>query len=195
MRPSEIRPVCQIPPEDLDAHLAAYFVGTRQQNGEEYEPDTLTSYQRGIDRFLQDSGYPVSIIRDKEFQRSRKCLAAKRVELKKQGKGNKPNAAEVITEEEEKIMREKGIVGRSSPEALFNAVWINNTKMLGFRGGQENREMKWGDIQLKTTAGGQEFLEFNERETKTRYGQAGAKLRPFNPKIFATPEMPETYVR
>ena len=188
MRPNEIRAVYDIPPTELDEYLAAYFLGTRQKDGSEYEPDTITNYQRGIDRYLQDSGYGHSIIRDKLFDKSRKSLAAKRVQLKKQGRGNKPNAADSLTEEEEKILVEKEVVGRSTPEALFNAVWVNNTKMLGFRGGQENRQLKWGDIQLKKTAGGLEYLEFSERETKTRWGQAGGPTRPFNPKIFATPD-------
>ncbi|XP_070560277.1 uncharacterized protein [Ptychodera flava] len=105
----------------------------------------------------------------------------------KHGMGNKPNATDRLTEEEEKILVDKEVIGRSTPEALFNAVWTNNTKMLGFRGGQENRQLKWGDIMLKKIAGGLEYLEFNERETKMRWGQAGSSTRPFNPKIFATP--------
>ncbi|XP_070549668.1 uncharacterized protein [Ptychodera flava] len=111
MRPTENRPISDIPPVELDEYLASYFLGARQKDKSEYEPDTLTNYQRGIDRFLQDSGYGHSIIRDKEFEKSRKCLAAKRVSLKKQGKGNKPNAAERLTDEEIKILTEQGIIG------------------------------------------------------------------------------------
>ena len=30
--------------------------------------------------------------------------------------------------------------------------------------------MCWGDVKLKETADGKEYLEFNERQTKTRTG-------------------------
>ncbi|XP_070539519.1 uncharacterized protein KIAA1958-like [Ptychodera flava] len=178
MKPNEHRPLLEIQPTDLDSYLAGYFLGTRQSDG----PDTLTGYQRGIDRFLQEVNYGHSIIRDDEFKRSRKCLAAKRSQLKKLGMGNKPNAADALTSEEEAIFVEKGIVGRNNPESLFYAVWLNNTKILGFRGGQENRQLVWGDITLKATPNGSEYLEFNERETKTRHGKIGA-IRQFSPKI------------
>ena len=41
--------------------------------------------------------------------------------------------------------------------------------------------MKWGDIQLKTSADGVEFLEYTERQTKTR---TGAKVKP---NMFSVP--------
>ena len=49
----------------------------------------------------------------------------------------------------------------------------------------EHVQMKWGDVQLKIDAEGTEYLEFNERTTKTRQGsQRGC--RPFASKMFAT---------
>ena len=33
----------------------------------------------------------------------------------------------------------------------------------GLRESQEHRDMKWGDVELKITADGLEYLEYNER--------------------------------
>ena len=56
----------------------------------------------------------------------------------------------------------------------------------GLRGCKEHRDMCWGDVKLKQTAGGKEFLEFNERQTKTRTGSDCRDVRKIVPKSFAT---------
>jgi len=45
--------------------------------------------------------------------------------------------------------------------------------------------MKWGDVQLKTTADGVEFLEYNERQTKTRTGTEPKDMHAVKPKMFS----------
>ena len=47
--------------------------------------------------------------------------------------------------------------------------------------------MKWGDVQLKITADGVEFLEYNERQTKTRTGTEPKDIRAVKPKLFSVP--------
>ena len=47
--------------------------------------------------------------------------------------------------------------------------------------------MKWGDIQLKTSADGVEFLEYTERQTKTRTGAEPKDIRTVKPKMFSVP--------
>ncbi|XP_070576859.1 uncharacterized protein KIAA1958-like [Ptychodera flava] len=173
-----------LPPEILDQHLAKFFIGARQSDGSEYEPDTLTSYQRGIDRYLSEKGYRYSICRDTVFKVSQDALRAKRCDLKSKGKGNKSRAAEPLTDDDIKLMREKKILGNYNPESVLYTVWWNNTKLLGFRACDENRKLCWGDILLKTTTAGREYLEFSERDNKTRSGQYG-NVRPYAPKMFA----------
>ena len=191
MRPAETRPIFEIPAEALDDYLGSFFAGVRQKDGTEYEPDTLTSYQRGIDRYLGEHRYAYSVSRDKEFQGSQATLKAKRAQLKSKGKGNKPHAAEELTEQEEKMLYDKGVIGTHSPEALMFLVWLNNQKHFGFRGCQESRQMLWGDVVLKKTVNNTEFLEFNERENKTRSsGKVNEQPRAYPPKAFAIPDDP-----
>ena len=56
----------------------------------------------------------------------------------------------------------------------------------GLRGCKEHRDMCWGDVKLKETADGKEYLEFNERQTKTRTGSDCRDIRAMPPKMFAT---------
>ena len=46
--------------------------------------------------------------------------------------------------------------------------------------------MCWGDVKLKETADGKEYLKFNERQTKTRTGTDCRDIRAMPPKMFAT---------
>ena len=71
-----------------------------------------------------------------------------------------------------------------NPVALQNLVWLNNTLHFGLRGNQEHVQMLWGDVDLRQTSEGVEYLEFNERTTKTRQGNT-RDLRAFHPKMFA----------
>ena len=68
-------------PTKLDNLIGQFLLSIRKADGEEYEPDTLTSYRRGIERYLREHSYKYSIIRDREFVMSRSVLASKRKEL------------------------------------------------------------------------------------------------------------------
>ena len=79
---------------------------------------------------------------------------------------------------------EKGLLGTRNPEALLNTLWLNSTMHFGLRGCKEHRDMCWGDVKLKETA--DEYLEFNERKTKTRTGLGRHDIRTMPPKMPAT---------
>ena len=96
--------------------------------------------------------------------------SSKQRDLKRKGKGNKPNASAALSEEDIQVLYEKDLLGNFTAEALLNTVWFNNTIHVGLRGCKKHREMCWGDVKLCQTSTGQEYLEFNKRETKTRSG-------------------------
>ena len=53
-----------------------------KKNGQETEPDSISGFQRSIQRYLSEKGSFVNILMDKDFEKSRKVLAAKRNVLK-----------------------------------------------------------------------------------------------------------------
>jgi len=79
------------------------IVKERKINGDQYEPDTLSGFQRRIQRFLSDAKFPFDILVHKKFEMSFKVLAAKQ-------------------NEEDKLLK-SGQFGVSSPEALQRAMW------------------------------------------------------------------------
>ena len=67
---------------------------------------------------------------------------------------------------------------------LFNSVHF------GLRGCEEHRQMTWGDVQLHMEADRCEYLEYSERQTKTRTGAEPRNVRAVKPKAFAVPNGP-----
>ncbi|XP_062619802.1 uncharacterized protein KIAA1958 homolog [Saccostrea cucullata] len=186
---NETREINRIPTSELDNFIGSFLLSIWKADGSEYEPDTLTSYHRSIDRYLKEKKYPYSLVNDKEFETSRTVLMSKRKELKQKGKGSKPNAAEPLTVSEENKLKEEGCIGLHSPKALLNKIWLQNTMLFGIRGGTENHKLQWADIELCKDENGKEYLEFHERDTKTRTGEV-TYLRAFRPKQFANPDDP-----
>lgn len=66
----------------LNNYIGNYLLGLRKKDGSFYEPDTLTSYHRGIERYLRDKGYEHNLMKSDLFKSSRDVLAAQRKNLK-----------------------------------------------------------------------------------------------------------------
>ena len=76
--------VKKVPADALDKLPGKFFKDVRKQNGAEYEPDSLSSFQRSIQRRLKELKLSFNILKDEEFCRSREVSAAKRKNLVKQ---------------------------------------------------------------------------------------------------------------
>ena len=64
---------------ELNNLLSNFYFTVKKRNGEEYEPNTLTSLHRSIDRYLHEVGQnTICILKDREFKGSRQALDAKR---------------------------------------------------------------------------------------------------------------------
>ena len=73
----EVRPTFPLSPIDLDIVFQSFYAEVRKTNGDKYEPNSLASMQAGIDRYLKENNYHVSIIRDRLFSTSRAVLEGK----------------------------------------------------------------------------------------------------------------------
>jgi len=55
----------------------------------------------------------------------------------------------------------------------------------GLRGCNEHKELRWRDVTLKTDSEGKKYLEYFERQTKTRTGEEPRNQRPIKPRMYA----------
>ena len=115
--------ISALPLQALDRLLCKFFMNVKRQDGTDYEPSTLGSYQRSIKRYLDEKKYSGNILEDKEFEQSRKVLVARRKALVKNGKGNKPQATRALTDSEEDLLFNSGALEDTSPDVLQRTIW------------------------------------------------------------------------
>ncbi|XP_033727679.1 glutamine-rich protein 1-like [Pecten maximus] len=183
---TETREISDIPYSELDQLLAQFFMSVRQKDGLEYEPTSLRGMLGSFERVLKQRKYGESLITSVCFSKTSKKI------LKKQGLGNQPKTADAISDAEINQLYDAGELGANSPNSILNTLWFNNTLLFGMRSGAaEHRALCWGDIhhgydpELE-----REYLEYNERQTKTRTG-ADISLFRKKPRAYENLENPE----
>ena len=89
--------------------------------------------QAAIDRYLRHRNYPVSIIASREFAKSQETLDAKAKQLRRQGKGKRPNKAQPYSETDEEIFWREGKLRNHNGLALTNVNLTNLSETMGFK--------------------------------------------------------------
>ena len=184
---NDLRDIENIPADELNVHICRFFMQAKKKNGTAYEPNTLTCFLRSLQRYLNDKSSSINVFKDQAFNKAREVLSAKRkVVVRENAKGNRPQAARELTEEEEDKLFRLGEFGDNNPEALQRTVWWLLSLHFGFRARDESRRLKWGDVKLcGDEENGGEFLVWqSERGSKTRNGNG--QQRAFNPVAEAT---------
>ena len=80
-------------PEKLNKLLETFYAEVKNQNGDDYESESLKVMMAALDRHLNEQGYKFSIIRDREFHSSKQVLEGKARQLRQSGMGKRPNKA------------------------------------------------------------------------------------------------------
>ena len=94
-----------IPLKELNILLCRFFMDFRKKDGRVYEPVSLISFQRSIQRYLNDNNSSRNVMKDQDFAKSREVLSARKRNLVvNNAKGNRPQAARKLTEDEEQVM-------------------------------------------------------------------------------------------
>jgi hypothetical protein len=162
---NEKREIHNIPAKELNNLLSQFFISARKGDGEDYEPSTLKGQFCSFNRFLKHD-----LTKSVELCKTRDALTANQIELKKMGKGNGSNKPDVLTDEDVDAFFNSGQLGLSNSTSLLHTVWFFNTVYFGLRGVTEHYQMRWGDVKLCKDHLGNEYLQMNERNTKTRTG-------------------------
>ena len=82
--------------------------------------------------------------------------------------GKKTICSEALSDDELSVLYESNILGISSAETLINKVWLMNSIHFGLRGSDDHHQMCCSDVKLLRDADGTEYLEYCERQTKTK---------------------------
>ena len=134
--------------EVLDSILQQFYAEVRNKRGESYEPESLKGMMASLDRYLRERNYPHSIIKDCQFQQSKKVLEGQAKLLRQEEKGKRLDASSTLSIPEEEALWDNGKLGSSSPRVLCHTMWWILTQHFVLRGRQEHHSMNVEDFNL-----------------------------------------------
>ena len=139
-----IESIVDYSPKEIEINndaLHIFVSEIKNQCGGEYNPATI--YETVITiKHLRQNGKFISILDDEEFCGLRQLLDAKMKALSKQGHGMSKKQADMITEEQENIMWEKGSLVMTYPQQLLDTLLYQFVLHFGLRAGQEHRNLR-----------------------------------------------------
>ena len=102
--------------------------------------------------------------------------------ISREGIGSKKKQAEVISEEEEDLLWQKGLLGDDTPQQLLDTIVFYNGLFFALRSGQEHRQLRNTpcQIELVERPGERAYLVYTEDISKNRPG--GLKGKSMAPK-------------
>ena len=150
---SQIPPLTEITPPQLQYWLTRFVLEVRKKDGTEYPSQTLHHLCSELLRYLRQNGHPtLDIYKDSLAEMKR---------LQRLGIGSKTKQAEPLTEEEEEIMWQKGLLGDHTPQALLNTMVFMNGLYFALRSGREHRELRFDSSQVERD-GERPYLEYTK---------------------------------
>lgn len=133
--------------------LSIFVLEARQSNGQAYTPKTMLQLMVNL-QGLAFSRNPNTCHfmnhKDITFKPLHNAMNNLFKKLLSEGIGAQKNQFRVITEEEENELWSKGIMGKSTPSSLQNAIFFYCGVLFCFRGGAEHRELKYIQFELTT---------------------------------------------
>ena len=113
---------CKMSNKAMNFWLAKFVLVVRQKDGKPYCPETLYQIYCGLVRLLEEADRAkVNILANPMLVCFRASLDAQMKELKSTGK-YQVKKAQVITEEQENCLWEKGLLGDRNPQQLLDTL-------------------------------------------------------------------------
>ena len=179
-----IAPLTELNHSELDHWLTRFILEVRKKDGSEFPPNSLHHICCGLMRHLRWNGQPsIDFFAHGDFAKFKASLDSELKRLQSKGTGSQKKQAEVLTEDEEDLLWNKGLLGDANPQSLLDTMVFYNGLYFALRSGQEHRQLRSNpcQIQLIERPGEKSYLKYTEDSSKNRPG--GLKGRNIKPKV------------
>ena len=150
----EIREIMKIISTELDGYLSQFVLAARTKAEKDYEPSSLRGIAAKVERHLRQNYLQRHWFHKNKKRVESETKASQATWTRKQTKSHNGSCGRWNWDS-----IDKKLFGLSSPQAPLNTVWLNNMIHFGLRGCKEQKELRWGNIVLKTDSDGKEYLE------------------------------------
>jgi len=162
--------------------LQRFVLEVRKSNKQNYCPDSLYQLVCGLQRALRAGDRDINFFEQFEFSQFRDVLDGELKRLNSTGKYILKRKVDVITEEMEDTLWEKGLLGDHSPQVLSDTMIYLCSLLFALRSGEEHRRLRFNPCQIKLVEqpGRLPYLWYKEDKSKTN--QAGLYQKNQTPK-------------
>ena len=122
----------------MNSRPAKFILKVRRKDSNKDPPNTLYQIACSIQRDVQKYAPEVTFFANPEFSSFKRVLDGEIKRLQEQGLGTNIKRAELISQNKEKIMWEKGILGKSFPQALLDTMVYMCGVFFALRSSQEH---------------------------------------------------------
>lgn len=177
-----------IPRDELDQTLQLFYAEVRKADGSNYKLDSLCTMLEALDRHLHENRAKFSIVKDQDFEKSRKLLNGKAIDPRQQWKGKRKNKADAFTPSKEEQLWTKKPLGADMPQSINRTMYFTISQHFGTRGSQEHHQLQVQDLKFVCDPQTDQtlFVEWVEGPTKTCQGGLTKMDRRLPQKRFAT---------
>ena len=182
---------------DLAVWTPRFVLEVRNKDGEHYPPNTLYSLVMGLQRQLRGVVRCVNLLMDARFFQARQVLDSEMRRLRGQGLGTKVKKAEPLTNDNEDVLWQKGVLGDHTPQCLLDTLIFYIGMNFALRSGDEHRRLRFHPCQIeaKQDENGQQYLLYTEDVSKNhRGGLVDRKVKPKQVVAIANINNPERCV-
>ncbi|CAH3185728.1 unnamed protein product [Porites evermanni] len=95
-----MRQLDELTPQEWNKFLSEFLIMVhKKEDNEEYEPNSLMAFFTSFEHHLKKKNYGLCLTKDVQFEQTQKGLQSKQRDLKRKGKGNKPNVSVSLRQE------------------------------------------------------------------------------------------------
>lgn len=168
--------------DELNYSLSRFICEIKKKNGDEYPGETLHEIVICMQLHFELTNKSYKFLSDPDFLQIKNTLDGQMKHRAKSGLGGQRKQAGIITIEEEEEMWRQGVLGTDNPTKLVNTLLYRIGLNFALRGGQEHRDLKWKNSQIKLISNKKgEFLRYSEDVSKSNQG--GLKHRKVKQKV------------
>ena len=169
--------------EQLSTDMCDFLMEVRKQNGDEYPGQTLQDCIMMFNLYLEHENFEINLLSMKQYKSVRNTLDNLMKQRKSMGLGA-THVKDIVTEEYEEILWQKGVLGDENPDVLRRTMFYLIGTRFGLRGGKEHRNLvRYPKSQINIeTVNSKECLVYREFSSKSNAGGVG-KTGTSNDKV------------